>query len=1087
MQFTFSCAHCRAMIEVDATACGEQATCPGCGELVVVPMPEITSGAVLGGFRLERKIGSGGMGEVFLATQLSMNRKVAVKVLPQAMSKGKDEVARFIHEARMAARLEHPNVVTVHDAGVDSGIYYYAMSYVEGESLAERLEREGALAEKESLGIVETVALALRFAWSRERMLHRDIKPANIMLDQDGMVKVLDMGLAKSILEESSLTMTGSIMGTPNYMSPEQALARADLDFRADVYSLGATLFHLVCGSPPYEGESVMSVLARLAHEEIPSPRSLNPDVSAACAALIQGMTAKAVEERYHSYDLLIGDIRRVQAGKMPRFRRKQALAERMVAPVPDAAKREAATGAPLFWSRRRMWGVAGGGLLLLWVMLGLLSQVDEKQSRQNKQQTERKKNGPSAAVKKITEKKGTKKQKIIAADSVAAKKKKKPNRVAKKSDASPDDFWEDPWGTRRAGGKAKQKGKQRSGAKTPSAIVRMGRLKSRMERLAQQGRLDEALRRLNQYRGPLAKETQLVRQRLAADLQDKYGDVRKDKNSPVAPKRKLKKSPVVLPSEKDFSPLDDMARFLLQNNFSAVAREIQKQPRRLKKNTRDGIELVKRVLRMPERIVESFRADQGKTVRVRFHDGKEEMLQILAVPEGGGVVKAQRVIKKGNSVIRMARNFSLSEVSEAEQASRLEKTGEPEVVLMVGLLAFQARNLAQARKAFTHVGGPLGEALLRQVDAVSRQQAVARSTAAYGDLCTALRLSAGEKEDTHLLTQLYARDFSLEFRRQIREMARDLRHRYPMTPVVRAHDRFLTELSEWGTVRLPFGCKAVKAKTLNTAGLLNGSAARKKQLVMAERMGWPVEIENKVGMRFCFIPPGTFTRENGSVVHLSAFYMGKFELTQKQWKQIMKTPAPGKLTGDAFPVESISWEQAQAFANKLNQELKMKTGHYRLPSEAEWEYACRAGSTGKWFFDPAARQLADFANYLDRSAPNRLYGFYLRRLKDRWHDDGYAEAAPVGSYRPNAWGLYDMYGNVYEWCLDWKAPYPDKEQSDPEGPENGRLRVHRGGSYLYPAKYCSSVYRHASPPAYSGGKRFYGNALGLRLVLVLP
>lgn len=325
MLLTFKCSQCDTQLEVSADLGGTRADCPHCGTPVTIPPPRVQPGSVLGNFHISEKLGEGGMGEVFLANQVSMDRQVALKVLPLAMTRNKKLVDRFIHEVRMSARLEHANIVTAFEAGEDTGYYYLAMSYVDGESLDDVLKRDGAMPEKSALEIVERVADALRYAWDEFKILHRDIKPANIMLDHSGKPRLMDMGISKSLSEDTELTMTGMVVGTPHYMSPEQARSQGNVDFRADLYSLGATLYHLVTGTRPYAGTSVVEVLTKHALDPFPPPQSRNPDVSDACAHLLEVMMAKDANDRQATWGDLITDIQRVGRGQRPLTRRPAA------------------------------------------------------------------------------------------------------------------------------------------------------------------------------------------------------------------------------------------------------------------------------------------------------------------------------------------------------------------------------------------------------------------------------------------------------------------------------------------------------------------------------------------------------------------------------------------------------------------------------------------------------------------------------------------------------------------------------------------------------------------------------------------
>jgi hypothetical protein len=311
MQIAFTCFNCAVQIEADSELCGDQLDCPSCGTTILVPAIGLGPGARIGGFEIERRVGTGGMGEVFLARQVRMNREVALKVLPPAMTKNRELLERFIHEVHMAGKLEHPNIVTAFDAGEEDGYHYLAMSFVDGEDLADRLERELRLPEREVLSICYRVARALGYAWDNHKLLHRDIKPGNIMIDRSGEIKLMDMGIAKSLGEDSNnLTMVGLFVGTPYYMSPEQAMSVSDIDCRSDIYSLGATMYHLLTGCRVYDGPTSMAVLSKHLSEAVPEPRNRNATISEATNTLVVRMLAKNRDDRPQNWDALADDVR---------------------------------------------------------------------------------------------------------------------------------------------------------------------------------------------------------------------------------------------------------------------------------------------------------------------------------------------------------------------------------------------------------------------------------------------------------------------------------------------------------------------------------------------------------------------------------------------------------------------------------------------------------------------------------------------------------------------------------------------------------------------------------------------------------
>jgi len=291
----------------------ETVVTPHCDQ-AKVPAPGVT----VGGFRITRLLGQGAMGEVYLAHQLTMGRDVALKILPPRLNSDANLRKRFLNEVRAAACLEHPNIVRAYEAGEDGNLLYLAMAYVRGEPLDSLIRREKRLRESRALDIVEQIALALACAWTKHSILHRDIKPSNIMIDQGGTAMLMDMGLSKMLDADTTLTVAGTVMGTPNYMSPEQAEGKSGIDLRSDMYSLGATFYHMLTGKLPFEASTITETLRKQIAGSLPNPRSVNPDVTKPCAELISIMMAKSPERRHPSWEWVLSDIKRVREGRSP-------------------------------------------------------------------------------------------------------------------------------------------------------------------------------------------------------------------------------------------------------------------------------------------------------------------------------------------------------------------------------------------------------------------------------------------------------------------------------------------------------------------------------------------------------------------------------------------------------------------------------------------------------------------------------------------------------------------------------------------------------------------------------------------------
>jgi len=274
----------------------------------------------LGPYRLLNKLGEGGMGAVYLADDPAQQRKVALKVLPRSASANVELIKRFRREADAVAKLRHPRIIQGFGAGEDKGFHYFAMEYCDGEPLDRLLKREKLVPAPRALEIATAVAQGLKHAHD-QGFIHRDIKPANVFLGKDGSLKILDLGLSKNLseAERSFTTVTGAVMGTPHYISPEQAQGDKGIDGRTDIYSLGSTFYHLLTGRTPFEGDSAVEIMYKHVHGVMPDPQDLKEDIPDAYVHVLRRMMAKSPADRYANCGDLLQDLDELQRGGTPK------------------------------------------------------------------------------------------------------------------------------------------------------------------------------------------------------------------------------------------------------------------------------------------------------------------------------------------------------------------------------------------------------------------------------------------------------------------------------------------------------------------------------------------------------------------------------------------------------------------------------------------------------------------------------------------------------------------------------------------------------------------------------------------------
>jgi serine/threonine protein kinase len=369
MKIEFQCKNCSEFVEVDSSKKGHEVVCPHCELEQLAPLQgSIEVGNIIEDHLIMEELGHGAMGKVHLASHLLMNRQVALKTISPKVRQDDDAVQQFIQELQMGAQLSHPNIVTVYTAGYRDGVYYISMQYIDGFDMNERIEKSGPMTEKEALAVISTVADAMSYSWNDFRMIHRDLKPENIRVSSRGDIMIMDFGLAK-VRTDDKTEEEGLVIGTPDFMSPEQGEGRSDIDFRADMYSLGVVLVYLLTGKRPFQADNPFDVVAMHISRPMPSVRDLLPGVvvSNETLTLISRMTAKSRDERFTSWEEVSEAVDRIlsaehKAGKKGGKGNKGG-----------NSSRSAKVSAPPLKRRRKRKGSNAGIVLVLILILAVI------------------------------------------------------------------------------------------------------------------------------------------------------------------------------------------------------------------------------------------------------------------------------------------------------------------------------------------------------------------------------------------------------------------------------------------------------------------------------------------------------------------------------------------------------------------------------------------------------------------------------------------------------------------------------------------------------------------------------------------
>lgn len=665
------------------------------------------------GFEILSKVGEGGMASVWKARQVSLDRIVAIKVLSANFSSDSEDVRRFQQEAQSTAKLKHPGIIQVYDANAKDGLYYFVMEYISGYTVGDWVRRKGVLKEKDALLVAECVSDALGDAWEKERVIHCDIKPDNVMIDEDGTVKLADLGLARTISTMTADAETEEVMGTPAYMSPEQVQGRQDLDCRADIYSLGAMLYHLVTGRMLFEGDDDDDVMRMQISDTVDDPMDINPQLSKGICWLIERMTAKDVEFRENGWDAVRADIVRVRRGLLPLGKplpEGHSTVRRSAKRTPGSYNRVVAfqkasmsTYHPI--TRGLVMGVA---VLLVLLTFLLWDEGCTRTPLPPPPPPRFVRANPTPPVTSPvdrpspTEISETEEEKALG---------RQFKYLQQWMNAHPGRYWEaidqfrtlaeESEGSRYAL-LARQEALRLEKERETVIETTMASLNERIAALVDAGEWSSAIDVLDSYDGPVALETKETRRELADELRLRAAAHREQKEVAFKERKTRLEESVdsviaAIYHNDVVGALELLDALENENGFGRHANELA-----------EIREILRTASGMNTAILDSFHAEVGRTIHVRLNSGPKTVL----VESVGEDVVSCRLMTQASRGVSVSIQFGVDDLNTVERLKRMGSDSEPAVALAKGLMALESKAIPYAEKYFKQTHPFLAERL---------------------------------------------------------------------------------------------------------------------------------------------------------------------------------------------------------------------------------------------------------------------------------------------------------------------------------------------------------------------------------------
>jgi formylglycine-generating enzyme required for sulfatase activity/serine/threonine protein kinase len=940
-----------------------------------------TRGLVIGNYVVLDRLGHGGMGCVYKAKHLRMDRVVAIKVLPRNATKSPWAVKCFQREARAAAKLSHPNIVMAYDADEADGVHFLVMEFIDGQDLASAVMQNGPLTVADAVNCLVQAAHGLEFAHGKG-VIHRDIKPANLLLDKQGNIKILDLGLAH--IEEDialpdcqseSSTNSGHVIGTLEYMSPEQALDTKLASARSDIYSLGCSLYYLLVGHPPFRCDTMAKKILAHCEQPIPSLRIMRGDVPESLDFIFHRMMAKNPQDRQQSMAILIAELHGIH---LPQ--------NGTPVPLPIPLKRDAETLGPHIGDINTPPEPADNSAPVPPAgNTGQLSQPAHADDNFN----------PYYSWLGIPpEDQPPNHYRLLAIDLFQSD----PGVI--EAAAKRQTAYVHP----HAAGKHIEQSQKLLNEITEARLCLLDPKKRALYDL--QLRVNLAQRaRLSGKNHVAPKPAPLPTFITKEPPPSSEPTANAENGISPAPSEKLAKKSLFSNRHWWTNPviLTMMGCFVLILILTLCLKLFPDKIKPAELPPKPSIYYVK--LDPPEAVLTvennlGFTTGTGRQREIRFDNIPQQAeVHIMASYKGyedDAITLHPALVESKNPSITL----KLKKPPEPEKQTIIPapKDANPPVtvepaIFDVRIYPPKARLIVQNNLGTVAGTGSDRKVQINNFPAQGRVNIIA-SCDGYQPCSQSLTLNLPDSEKL---------SFTLK-----------------------------KDLSE---------------KTIT------------------------LDLGNKVKMYLVLIPPGSFLMGDNDnneqryekpphkVTITQPFYIGKYEVTQAQWEVVMGKN-PSSHMHPQNPVENVSWDDCQVFLKKLEEKFSGTGAIFGLPTEAQWEYACRAGSTSQYCFRDSMETLADYA--------------WFRSNSDE-------DTHPVGKKKSNAWSLYDMHGNVAEWCADWYDPdyYEKSPAQDPTGPLSGTKCVLRGGNYFNNTLDCRAAYRSSDAPQSHSG------LVGFRLICV--